>query len=68
MLSQGRMTDGLNDHSIAVARVVLMVGHAKGGGGGGGGGSEYFESHAYRSVKKKKKKKRMFYRSLCYQQ
>ena len=33
MLSQGRMTDGLNDHSIAVARVVLMVEHAKGGGG-----------------------------------
>ena len=25
------------DHSIAVAMVVLMVGHAKGGGGGGGG-------------------------------
>ena len=23
------------DHSIAVAMVVLMVGHAKGGGGGG---------------------------------
>ena len=37
VLSQGRMTDGRNDHSIAVARVVLMVGHAKGGGGGGGG-------------------------------
>ena len=41
------MTDGLNDHSTAVARVVLMVGHAK---GGGDGGSEYFESHAYHSV------------------
>ena len=38
MLSQGRMTDGLNDHSIAVAMVVLMVEHAKVGGGGGGGG------------------------------
>ena len=44
MLSQGRMMDG--DHSIAVARVVLMVEHAK-VGGGGGGGSEYVDSHAY---------------------
>ena len=25
------MADGLNDHSTAVARVVLMVGHAGGG-------------------------------------
>ena len=65
MLPQGRMTDGLNDHSIAVAMVVLMVEHAK-GGEGEGAGSEYFESHAYHSVFKKKK--RMFYRSLCYQQ
>ena len=32
------MTYGLNDHSRAVARVVLMVGHAERGGGGGGGG------------------------------
>ena len=44
------MTYGLNDHSRAVARVVLMVGHAERGGGGGGGGAEHFESHAYNSV------------------
>ena len=46
------MTDGLNDHSIAVAMVVLMVEHAKGGGGGGGGGGTTFESHAYHSINK----------------
>ena len=64
MLSQGRMTDGLNDHSIAVAMVVLMVEHAKGGGGGGGGGRQNI-SRAMHIVLLKK---RMFYRSLCYQQ
>ena len=49
------MTDGLNDHSIAVAMVVLTVEHAKGwggGGGGGGGGGTTFESHAYHSINK----------------
>ena len=50
-LKVGLMTDGLNDHSTAVARVLLMVWHARGGGGGGvGREAEHFESHAYHSV------------------
>ena len=56
MLSQGRMTDGRNDHSIAVAMVVLMVEHAKGwGGGGGGGGGRIFREPCISLCLKKKK-------------
>ena len=55
MLSQGRMTDGLNDRPLNSSSHGSIDGRAC--KGGGGGGSEYFKSHAYIILFKKKKKK-----------
>ena len=56
MLSQGRMTDGLNDRPLNSSSHGSIDGRAcKGGGGGGGGGQNL--SRAMHIILFKKKKK-----------